>query len=186
MQRRNLIVIGVIALVILVAGGFWAYDFVLGETEAASAPIQAVPLEVEPTAPSPTEAAASQPEIRRSRKRPKLRHLRLRLSEAGTESSAEAGLAVYTIQQSASQVRFTIYEELRGAPTDVVGMSDQVAGELAVDINNLSTAQVGEILINARTLATDQDRRNQAIRNRILFTDSYEFIRFAPRPRCAG
>ncbi len=49
-----------------------------------------------------------------------------------------------------------------------------------MDLTDLSTAKVGEILINARTLATDDDRRNQAIRNRILFTDQYEFIRFTP------
>ena len=29
-------------------------------------------------------------------------------------------------------------------------------------------------------MATDDDRRNQAIRNRILFTDQYEYIRFQP------
>jgi polyisoprenoid-binding protein YceI len=62
----------------------------------------------------------------------------------------------------------------------VVGVSDQVAGEIAVDFSDLSTAEVGPIQINARTLVTDQDRRNQAIRNFILNTDTYEFITFTP------
>ena len=87
---------------------------------------------------------------------------------------------VYQINQDESQVRFNIYEVLRGAPKDVIGTSNQVAGQIAVDLNDLSTAQVGEIVINARTLETDDSRRNQAIRNRILFTDQYEFIKFMP------
>jgi polyisoprenoid-binding protein YceI len=36
------------------------------------------------------------------------------------------------------------------------------------------------ITVNARTLVTDQDRRNQAIRNRILLTDQFEFVTFTP------
>jgi polyisoprenoid-binding protein YceI len=71
-------------------------------------------------------------------------------------------------------------EVLRGTPTTVVGLSDQVAGEIAVDLSDLGTAQVGIIQVNARTLETDESRRNQTIRNRILNTDSYEFITFEP------
>jgi polyisoprenoid-binding protein YceI len=39
---------------------------------------------------------------------------------------------------------------------------------------------MGPILVNARTLATDNDFRNRAIKNRILSTDEYEFITFTP------
>ena len=77
-------------------------------------------------------------------------------------------------------MRFNIFEQLRGQPKDVIGASNQIAGEVAVDLNDLSTAQMGEIVINARTLETDDGRRNQAIRNRILFTDQFEFINFKP------
>jgi polyisoprenoid-binding protein YceI len=95
-------------------------------------------------------------------------------------ASSDAQLTVLHISQAASEVRFVLSEELRGEPTTVVGSSNQVAGEIAVDPNDLSTAQVGVIQINARTLATNQDRRNQAIRNQILDTDAYEFITFTP------
>ena len=36
------------------------------------------------------------------------------------------------------------------------------------------------IQVNARTLATDNDFRNRAIKNQVLETDSYEFISFTP------
>lgn len=171
MKTRTLLIAGLIVLLLL-AGGFWLYDWVLGETEAASSPIEAVPLEVDPTSPPATEIAAAAAASSTPESEP----------DPGTGAAAAGvGPGIYTIQPSGSEVRFTIYEELRGAPTDVVGVSDQVAGELAVDLDDLSTARVGEIRVNARTLATDQDRRNSAIRNRILFTDSYEFITFSPQ-----
>jgi len=55
-----------------------------------------------------------------------------------------------------------------------------VAGQLAVGAKDLSQTQVGVIQVNARTLVTDNDRRNGAIRNFILNTDQYEFITFTP------
>lgn len=77
-------------------------------------------------------------------------------------------------------MRFTLNEVLRGEPKTVVGTSNQVAGQMAVDLADLSTAQVGLIQVNARTLATDNNFRNRAIRNVILETDDFEFITFAP------
>lgn len=62
----------------------------------------------------------------------------------------------------------------------MVGTTDQVAGELAVNLNDLSTVQVGILQINARTLLTDNNFRNRAIQNQILETNEYEFITFAP------
>jgi polyisoprenoid-binding protein YceI len=40
--------------------------------------------------------------------------------------------------------------------------------------------QVGIIQVNARDLTTDNEFRNRAIKNRILQTDQYEFVTFAP------
>jgi polyisoprenoid-binding protein YceI len=61
-----------------------------------------------------------------------------------------------------------------------VGTTDQIAGEIALDLNNLAAAQVGVIQINARTLATDNNMRNRAISNEILDTGTYEYITFTP------
>jgi polyisoprenoid-binding protein YceI len=77
-------------------------------------------------------------------------------------------------------VRFELDEDLRGERKTVVGVTDQVAGEIALDLNDLSTIQVGVIQINARTLATDSNLRNRAIQNEILDTGGFEFVTFAP------
>jgi len=110
-------------------------------------------------------------------------------AETETASSSAEGVSsqemaaspiVFEIVPAESRARFLIDEVLRGNPITVVGATDQVAGQLAVDADDLSNTQVGVIQVNARTLATDNDFRNRAIKNRILLTDDYEFVTFAP------
>ena len=82
----------------------------------------------------------------------------------------------------ASEARFFLEEDLRGVRTDVIGRTDQVAGDIVIDFGAPALSQVGVIRTNARTLATDQSQRNSAIRSRILRSaeDEFEFIEFAP------
>ncbi|MCA9961207.1 MAG: YceI family protein [Anaerolineales bacterium] len=87
---------------------------------------------------------------------------------------------IFTISQADSQVRFELDEDLAGARKTVIGETDQVSGELAVNFDALSLTQVGVILINARTFATDNQFRNRAINNEILDTEEFEFITFTP------
>lgn len=87
---------------------------------------------------------------------------------------------VFTISQADSQVSFELDEDLRGVRTTVIGVTNQVAGELGINLNDLSTAQIGVLQINARTLATDNNFRNRAIQNEILDTQTYELITFTP------
>ncbi len=100
-------------------------------------------------------------------------------TEAPVEEAA-AGPTVFEIIPGQSEARFLIDEVLRGDPITVVGTTDQVAGQLALDPADLSSAQVGVIQVNARTLATDNNFRNRAIKNRILLTDEHEFVTFTP------
>ncbi|MCB0012161.1 MAG: YceI family protein [Anaerolineales bacterium] len=95
-------------------------------------------------------------------------------------ATTDAGLTTFTISQASSQASFSLGEDLRGVRTEVLGVTDQVAGEIAIDPSNLQATLLGTIQINARTLATDNDFRNRAIQNEILETDSYEYITFTP------
>jgi polyisoprenoid-binding protein YceI len=180
MGKNATIIIAVVLVIVALAGGIWLYDFVLGETEAANAPVSAPTLEVA-AVPTSTPAATTIPTEIPTQTSPTVSPPTESVTPAETAApAAQGGVLVYQINQDESQVRFNIYELLRGSPKDVIGKSNQVAGQVAIDLNDLSTAQVGEIVINARTLETDDSRRNQAIRNRILFTDQYEFIKFTP------
>lgn len=88
----------------------------------------------------------------------------------------------YRIVSGESEARFYIDEVLLGNETTVVGVTQDVAGDLIVDFSNPSQSEVGTIAVNARTLATDNDFRNQAIRGQILQSaqDQYEFVMFEP------
>ena len=143
---------------------------VLSEPEAASGPIEAVPLELDEATDVPaTEAPMLVEEDPTDEP----------MEEAPAEESA-GGLVVYSIVPGESTVRFELDEDLRGNRITVVGMTDQVAGEVAVDFANLADTQVGTIQINARALETDNNFRNRAIQNEILQTGANEFIMFVP------
>ena len=97
-------------------------------------------------------------------------------STAGTTT----GNTTYTISQDSSKASFVIDEVLNGAPVTVVGSTNQVAGQLSVNPTSPAAAQIGTIQINARTFATDSANRDKATQNRILETESYEYITFVP------
>ncbi len=167
---------------------------VLQEPEAASGPIEAIPLEsqsagvLEPSVEQPNEPelealpapdvvtaeaiAPAPPDATTDQTTP---------PDAPTETTAQVGTAVlFNIDPAASQVRFQLDEDLRGQRTTVVGTTTQVAGQLSVNLADLSQTQVGVIQINARTLLTDNNFRNRAIHNEILNTGQFEFITFTP------
>ncbi len=93
---------------------------------------------------------------------------------------ATVDFVTFEIVQEESEVRYSLGELLRGEPKTVIGSTNQVAGQLIVNLNELTKTEVGTIRVNARTLFTDNNLRNNAIRNRILFTDEFEFITFTP------
>ena len=99
-------------------------------------------------------------------------------------AAAQAATAgtLYRIDTKDSLVSFTLTEDLRGTPTTVVGKTDQVAGDIFVDFTTPANSKMGIIRINARSLETDNDFRNRAIRSRILQSsdDKYQFIEFTP------
>jgi polyisoprenoid-binding protein YceI len=98
------------------------------------------------------------------------------------EITAESEGTVFSIVPEESEVRFELDEVLRGQPTTVVGRTNQVAGQIFVNFDNPAATEVGTIRINVRTLRTDQEFRNRAIRGEILLSarDEFEFGEFQP------
>ena len=89
-------------------------------------------------------------------------------------------LQIFTIRQEDSEVRFVLDEDLTGMRNTVIGRSNQVAGQIAIAYSDLSSVQMGIMQVNARTLATDSEFRNRSIYNEILDTNEFEFITFVP------
>lgn len=173
--QRIALIVG--AIIVLIAGGLIAYVF--RPPEAASGPLEAVPLALPTTAPTLAAPTAVQdtPTVA-----PAATETAAADAPAPTPAaSSEPVLQLFAIDQNRSEARFLIDEVLRGSPIIVVGLTNQVAGQIALDPNYPQAAQVGVIQINARTLTTDNEFRNRAIKNAILRTNQFELITFTPR-----
>ena len=177
---NRLIRAGVVAalLGVAVAGVAWLFIFFSGGTGEASEPISAPQLTLPPATAAPATAAqataapataapaAPQPEA----------------TQAPAPPQATGDAKLFRIVPEESEARYEIDELLRGEPTRVVGLTDQVAGDIIVDFANASASQVGVIRINVRTMETPEDRRDRAVRSRILQSaeDQFEFVDFTP------
>ena len=83
--------------------------------------------------------------------------------------------SLFHIVTDESEVRFYIDEMLLGKPTTVIGTTNQVAGDFLVDFESPTNSQLGAIRINVRTLKTDNEFRNRALRGQILEAEQDEF-----------
>jgi polyisoprenoid-binding protein YceI len=171
MQNKNtpiFIGLGVIVVLAIAAVGWGAYNFVLGDTEAPSGTLTAVPVAINTEA--ATQPAALEPSATTAGVDP-----------VATEPEvATGGAVVFEISSDQSEASFEIDEVLGGEPKRVVGTTNQVAGQIAIDLTDLSKTQIGVIQVNARTFTTDSPNRNRMIQNRILETSQYELVTFTP------
>jgi polyisoprenoid-binding protein YceI len=88
----------------------------------------------------------------------------------------------YAIVPEISEVRFNIDEVLFGNPKTVIGRTNQVTGEILLNLQIPDETEVGPIQVNARELVTDESFRNRALRRQILDSaqDKYQYILFTP------
>lgn len=155
---------------------------------ATQAPATKAPTAVPTATPAPTtmaptatpKAATEAPTPQATEAAPTATPVPATPTAAAAEPAGEKVL--FRLVQAESRVRFEIDEILRGEPFRVVGITDQVAGDLIIDFASPQDSQLGTLRINVRTLQTDDGRRDRAIRSRILQSaeDSYEFVEFVP------
>jgi polyisoprenoid-binding protein YceI len=90
--------------------------------------------------------------------------------------------SLFHIVPEESEVRFVIDEVLLGSPKTVIGTTQNLAGDLLIDWENPSNSLLGAVRVNVRTLETDNEFRNRALRGQILHSDrdEYEFAEFIP------
>ncbi len=210
MSRRSLNILGILILMgITAAVSIFAYIYIVGGSGEATEPLTAPTLDLSTATPNAletqvaeliatnealstavagsgtdAEAEATVESTAEATVEPMSATV-VPTSEATEEATAAVAASagsLYRIETSGSEVSFTLTEDLRGQPTTVVGKTDQVAGDIFVDFATPANSKIGVIRINARTLATDQEFRNRAIRSEILesASDNYQFIEFTP------
>ncbi len=150
------IVMGVVVLAVVAAAAVFLYTFFIGGSGEPSTDISQVVSTLAPTTPPDGEGAS------------------------GAEVEAAAAGVLFNIVPEESEARFVIDEILNNNPFTVVGTTNQVGGQLIVDFADPSKTQIGEIVVNLRTLVTDDGNRDRAVRGFILNTNQYEFSRFMP------
>ena len=98
------------------------------------------------------------------------------------EAEEDTSAVLYRIDKAESSVSFEIDEILNGNPFRVVGVTTEVVGEVLIDFDEPAASQLGTIVINVRTLATDSGFRDRAMRGPILGSsrDENEFATFEP------
>lgn len=156
MSKTVRLILGLVIVIAAAAAAVLAFIWFSGGSGEASAPISA------PTLPPAAEATAS---------------------AASADDSAGGDVVTFTIVPAESEVRFLLDEDLRGERITVVGRTSEVAGQIRVNFANPSATELGTIRINMRTLATDNEFRNRAIRSQILRTAdaANEFSDFVPQ-----
>jgi polyisoprenoid-binding protein YceI len=142
--------------------------------------LTAIPISTSTTAPEPTTEPMVEPTAEPVQDATAETTVVEPTAEPTATTAPVSAPVTFQIVPAESEVRFSLGEVLAGNPTTVVGRTNELAGELLVDLNDLSTAQLGVIQINAAALATDNNFRNGSIREFILQTDEYPFITFAP------
>lgn len=100
----------------------------------------------------------------------------------GAGPAAEENILTFVIDPAQSQARFTLDEVLMGNPKTVIGATNGVAGQVAVNRSEHSFTEIGPIQIDARSLETDDNMRNRALRRMILASeqDAYQYIVYTP------
>lgn len=190
----------VVLLGIAVAGIAWLFIFFTGGTGEASQPISAPQLTLPPATAAPATAApataapataapataapatAAPATAAPATAVPTTAAPPAEATQAPAAAQPTGDATLFRIVSEESEARYEIDEILRGEPFRVVGITDQVAGDIILDFANTAASQVGVIRINVRTLATDEERRDRATRSRILNSaeDRYEFVDFTP------
>lgn len=173
-MKRSLLILALALPFLLTACGL------LQDPQAASGTIEAIPLELSTNTPAAATPTIVEPAATETQPPEENTPTPAAEASAPADPAAAGNLRIFSIVPDQSQVRFQLDEDLRGQRITVTGTTDQIAGELAVNLDDLAATQVGTLQINARTLLTDNNFRNRAIQNEILDTGAYEFITFTP------
>lgn len=159
MSKTVRLILALIIFAVGIAVGAFAFFWFSGGSGEASAPVNA------PTLPPAAETTPSADE------------------SADAVAAPGEDVVTFAIVPAESEVRFMLDEDLRGERITVVGTTREVAGQIRVNFANPAASEVGTIRINMRTLATDNEFRNRAIRGQILRTAdaANEFSDFVPQ-----
>ncbi len=189
-RRARQILVAIVVLLVIAGIGFYVW-WSQGSPEPSGptvAPTLAVPVQtavpaetlVPAETPSPAAPAAATPSPAAAAATPAPAPEPPAPTQLTPDADPQAVL--YRFGAGDGEAHFAVDEILNNAPFTAVGITDEIAGDVIIDWSDPASSQLGTIVINARTLETDNPFRDRAIRNSVLESgqDAYEFITFAP------
>ena len=164
-MTRNRSILALVAVLAVAAGGYLAYDNVLrGDSVAPLALPSTAPnagATSTPSSPGSSDAAGTRPS-----------------TTTGTADGAVAG--TWTVA-AGSEAGYRVRERLANldAESDAVGRTSDVTGGITV-VEGAEGAQLtaGEIAIDTTTITSDEDRRDNRLRDEGLQTDQFPTATF--------
>src|SRR5262249_45585513 len=105
------------------------------------------------------------------------------LAVGAPRGKTSANGILFCIVPDGSEGRFKMTEDFFNKEKLVVGRTNQSAGDIFIDSDRPANSQVGTVRVNVRTLMTDSEFRNSALRSRILQSTQpeFEFSEFMPK-----
>ncbi len=93
-----------------------------------------------------------------------------------------AGAATLEVVPTASEARYRVREQLAGFnfPNDAVGTTQSVSGTIALDGEG-RPAPGSRFTVDLRSLRSDEERRDNYLRERTLATATFPYAEFVPR-----
>jgi polyisoprenoid-binding protein YceI len=92
---------------------------------------------------------------------------------------ASNGETVYRIDPSKSSLTYGVDEQLIGQSAHTAhGTTNGIAGDLAVNANHPSASRIGKVVVNVEQLHSDNNLRDQQIRQRYLESKTYPLVTF--------
>lgn len=93
--------------------------------------------------------------------------------------TAQTGETVYRIDPTQSSLTYEIDEKLGGAKTSTAtGLTNGIAGDIAVNSDDLSKSRLGQIVVNIEQFHSDNNLRDARLRQDFLSSNRYPLATF--------
>lgn len=104
-------------------------------------------------------------------------------TEAAGSGAAPEGALTFTLTPGQSKARYRVREQLVNVslPNDAIGETDQISGSITVNSDGTIDPASSQFVVDLSTLKSDQDRRDNFLRQNVLQTDQYATATFVPK-----
>jgi polyisoprenoid-binding protein YceI len=104
-------------------------------------------------------------------------------TDSNTPAAANAGSLRLTLADSGNEARYLVREQLAALsfPSDAIGKTTDMSGALVVSPDGAFVSGESKIVVQLASIRTDEDRRDNYVRQRVLETARYPEAIFVPK-----